>query len=168
MHDSDEYVSQSQADLLRFTEEYQEHRRLGYGHDTAMNRARDYYNKFTAHELTANWQSAADAVTCHTDDIEDRINFNQVVAQILKVLTPRQIDAFWHLIAQQELEEWLSDELFAQMQQAVRFRPLNAKEMAEALGLASNNINVCTPLTRLKARIRSKCAGLGFVPGVFA
>lgn len=168
MSSSDGYLDQIQVNQLRFTEEYQEHRRLGYGHDTAMNRARDYYNKFTAHEITNNWQVAADAATYHEDDILSRINFPQVVQQLSDALTPRQRDAFWHYIAQQDLEDWLNDAQFEQLREAVGFRPMNAKEIAEALGLASNNIGVCTPLTRLKARIRDKCIELGFLPGTFA
>jgi hypothetical protein len=166
---NDDGTSSSVSARLRnnavFSEEYDSWRRIGHKHQSAHRRAMDYHNKFTRHEITHDWVNTVDATLHHEDHTEDHIQFNQVVRILIGELTAAQQRLMWFLVVQEDLDINLDADLFAVCHATVGdARPETAREMAASMGLALNNIGVCTTLRAVRNRIRDKCESLGLRP----
>lgn len=172
-HEDNEYdTSASVSARIRnahiFNEEYQSWRRLGHKHLTAHRRAMDYHNQFTAHEITSNWVAAIDSQVHHEDPVESHIYFNQIVRIMKEKMTAVQIRAVWYTIVLEDLDINLDEDLFMECHAVVGdTRPETMKEVAQSMGLALNNIGVCTTLRAVRNRVRDKCIELGLVPEGF-
>lgn len=160
-------VSQSERNNYVFQTEYNYWRSQGQANIVAHRKAVDYYRKFTSKEITVDWVQAAD-LQASVDPIgekEDQINFNQIVRLVLKDLTDRQQEFFCMILVQQDLDQFLDDDLYDLVESHTKGeRPETVKEIADLMGLRLNSINVCTPLTKSRQRIKKVFEDLGFIP----
>lgn len=161
--------TQFQNNNYKFQEEYQYWKKAGESHVVARNRAIDYYRKFLKREVTVNWEFIADHVQSdgnHTDDALEGVQFNTVVRRVMADLTPRQKELFCYILVQHDLDRHLDDDLAETVISATSSkRPSEVKEIAGHMGLALNNIGVCTPITANRKRIREVFVRHGFVLG---
>jgi hypothetical protein len=165
-------VSQFDRNNHVFQEEYQYWRRQRnaegkplHSHVVAYNRAADYYRKFTAHESTQNWQQAVDREHHDTqaEDMVERIQFNQVVATMLGKLTARQKELLCYVVVQQDLDQYLDEENLRVVRGIVKKkRPEDVKDIAKAMKLNLSKVGVCTPITKMRQRIRESFRQQGF------
>ncbi len=170
--DGEHTVSQFDRNNHIFQEEYDYWRKQRgvdgkplHSHITAYNRAVDYYRKFTAHEATQNWKQAVDREHHDTqaEDMVERIQFNQVVATMFTKLTPRQKELLCFVIVQQDLDQYLNEENAKTVRAIVKKkRPEDVKDIAKAMNLNLSKVGVCTPITKMRQRIRESFRQQGF------
>lgn len=145
-----------------FSEEYNYWKSQGYNHTSAKNKAIDYYRKYTSREVTVDWQIVADQVECHEDHIQDKIQVNDVIRVVLTKLTKRQTEFLFYVIWQQDLDQYLDQDLLDIAALYVKGRPSEVKDIANYMGIALNSIGVAIPITKMRQRIRKVFDEAGF------
>jgi hypothetical protein len=158
-------ISQSERNNAVFREEYSYYRRMGHAHVVAERRALDYYRKFLRREITENWERLVDEQ--YQDDqaqeVIEGIQFNQIVARMLKELTARQRELFCYVVVQQDLDRYLDAANLRLVERVTGGRrPVEVREIARLMGLNLSRIGVCTPITKMRQRIREAMTRSGF------
>lgn len=165
---NDENISQQQRNNYLFQDEYNYWRRQGQAHIVAYRKAVDYYRKFLKRELTVNWQVLVDE-NYNVNEIEDTVEllqFNEVVKLVMQELNTQQQQVLSYIIKQQDLDQYLNPELLKIVSNYTQeHRPDTAKEIAEFMGLKTNNIGVSTVLYKSRMAIKEIFIKHGFKLG---
>lgn len=163
-------TTQFQNTTAKFQEEYYYWRSQGQAHIVAYRKAVDYYRKHLRHEVTVDWQDAVDATKCSdsANDVVERIQFNQIIRQVAADLTDRQFEMLCYILVQQDLDDQLDDQMRERVYAVTKEqRPQEVKEIAVCMGLKLSKINVCTPLTKLRDRVKEVFVKHNFVLGAY-
>lgn len=161
-------ITQQQRNNQLFQDEYQYWRQQGQAHIVAYRKAVDYYRKFLKREVTVEWQLVVDE-HYHTNEVDDTIEllqFNEVLKLVIQDLTSQQIRVLCYIIKQQDLDQYLNPELAKLVSLNTKnHRPDTAKEIADFMGLKTNNIGVSTVLYKSRMAIKEIFIKHGFKLG---